>query len=255
MLSTLPLNPSSVDSIRSLTGLGKSGNSSTKPLFTEVQQAAKMNPTNNVSDNKYRKDRLNAEGFSKSAHSHVTPLGKDRKMQANKASPNYLNPGVPHASLNKGVQNAWSRLVANRDNYEKKLGTAPHLYAHPDAKSLSLEFNSSRDNFGNATFEVCRDGHSSNIDLQLGQPSEVHASLSSLSTAMNPLEFGAACNHKKSQVKFPLMEKSKLLENVISIFRIFMGSYDKCNQATIFLCSLFSGGNQTTKYWSLLHFV
>jgi len=212
----LPQNPGTVDSVQTFVGLHKSGDPWNKTLYakppgTGVRQAAIKNPSTEVSDNMYQRNRSEAEGFTSPSQSHMPVFAKDHIVHAIKESPDYLNPEASCAALNKGEQNAWFRLVTNIDNCKGKLGTHSLLYPCSNARSLSCEFNSSRNNFGSENYVLARDGRSSNIDLRLGQPSQVHTSLSSLSTAMNPLQFGAGRIHQKSQVNFPLTEKSKLL--------------------------------------------
>ena len=208
-------NPGIVDSVQSFVGLHKPGDPWNKTLYTKppgtgVPQAAIKSPLSNVSDNMYQRNRLEKECFTSQSQSHVPVLAKDHIVHDTKESPDYSSPEASRAALNKGEQNAWSRLVTNTDNCKAKLGTPSLLYPHSDAKSLGCEFNSSRNSFGSEAFVLARDGHSSNIDLRLGQPSQVHTSLS---RAMNPLQFGAARNHQKSQVNFPLTEKGKFLED------------------------------------------
>lgn len=215
-MPTLPQNLGTVDSNQKFAGLEKVGDPwnrsyHAKLPFTGVRQADMKHPMKMVSDNMYQRNKLEGVGFTSSLQIHVPVLAKNHTVSAIKESPSCLNPEASHATLNKGQQNIWSRSVTDNDNCKEKLGTPSVIYPHSDSKSRSCQFNRSKNSFGSEVF-VTRDGYSSNIDLRLGQPSQVHT-LSSLSTAVNSLQFDAASNHQKSLVKFPLPEKCKLLES------------------------------------------
>ncbi|XP_020265667.1 uncharacterized protein LOC109841184 isoform X2 [Asparagus officinalis] len=215
--STMPMpqNPGKIDSFQTFVGLGQSGgpwNVYSKRSHTGVQQDAIKQPENKVPNSMYQWNRSEGEGFPCTSESRLSVLAKDQTVHAIEQGPDCLNPKASPATLNKVEKNVWSHLITNSDKCKGKLETASPFYPCSDAKSLSSELNRSRNNFENETLVVARDGNPSNIDLRLGQPSQVHTSLSYLSAAANPLQYGTMYNPQKSQVILPLAEKANLLK-------------------------------------------